>query len=603
MKRLIIIGAGNSIRPELQNGLWDKLRNEYTFALNDVIYFFNPTVPIFVDWYWYRDRVDVIDKFPLSIGRYDKKLFATHPEIKVTKVSDNTIFLNPSNNEYHGKDSLKKGVYSGVLCGCFALTIGIALGFKEIYLCFDDKTEVFTKNGWKFFKDLKKEDLILTRKPNGKTEWSTIQNYYEYNYDGYMHKIKSKGIDLLVTPEHKFGINSVDNNEYLWQTVNDFKTTPGRFIPKIFNWKGKSKKYFTLPGLKGKWIKGYDYHKPKKILMSDWLAFLGFFLSEGCTFQNNSYGIELYQTRNKQVDEKVETLLNKLPFHYNANKRSWRIYNKQLHNYLKQFGKSYEKYIPNEIKQLTSNKLKILLDWLVWGDGCINKTSISYFTVSKQLADDVQEIAYKIGYNAEIYQRKGRVCNLSRTGNIGLPQYQINFNKNNKQGNINHISVGNLVFHNNISLEHYTGKVYDITVKNHVIWVRRNKKAVWSGNCGFDFSETNGKTHFYEKDKLEDQTIGVIKEKDGSIRCGIGKDARGFYRTGIYNNIPEKFFNVYKSEKKIKIFNVSTESKIETFPKISYKEFYQRLASGNININQDDGRLQIRQILTNNMEK
>lgn len=255
MKRLIIIGAGNSIRPELQNGLWDKLRNEYTFALNDVIYFFEPTVPVFVDWYWYRSRFEAFKNYPLVVGKYDAKIFATHPEIKVTNVSDNTIFLQPSENVYHGKNSLKNGIYSGVLCGCFGLSFGIALGFKEIYL------------------------------------------------------------------------------------------------------------------------------------------------------------------------------------------------------------------------------------------------------------------------------------------------------------------------------------------------------------LGFDFCEIDGKTHFYEKDKLKEQIIGLIKEKDGSIRCGIGKDSRGYYRTGVYNNDSKVYFKVYEQEKEVKIFNVSPESKIKVFKKISYQEFYKRLDKDPIKINKDLARVDIQRIVKNKLEE
>ncbi|MGH9184901.1 MAG: GDP-mannose 4,6-dehydratase, partial [Acidimicrobiales bacterium] len=34
------------------------------------------------------------------------------------------------------------------------------------------------------------------------------------------------------------------------------------------------------------------------------------------------------------------------------------------------------------------------------------------------------------------------------------------------------------------SVEPYQGRVYDVTVPNHILLVRRNGKAMWSGNCG-----------------------------------------------------------------------------------------------------------------------
>ena len=208
----------------------------------------------------------------------------------------------------------------------FTTTLAVTLGFKEIYLCFDDKTEVFTNSGWKLFKKLKENDLILTRKPDGKTEWSDIKNYYEYNYEGYMNHLKSKGIDLLVTPDHKFGINSSDNKEYLWQKVDEFKTTQGRYIPKTFKWKGKSKKYFILPKVTGKRFSKYNYHIPKKIIMEDWLQFLGLYLSEGSLGSEKDKGVIIYQNRNEKTEKEIGNILKKLPFNFNVYKRSWWIY-------------------------------------------------------------------------------------------------------------------------------------------------------------------------------------------------------------------------------------------------------------------------------------
>jgi len=34
-----------------------------------------------------------------------------------------------------------------------------------------------------------------------------------------------------------------------------------------------------------------------------------------------------------------------------------------------------------------------------------------------------------------------------------------------------------------IKKENYNGRIYDLTVPNHIIFVRRNGKPVWSGNC------------------------------------------------------------------------------------------------------------------------
>lgn len=82
---------------------------------------------------------------------------------------------------------------------------------------------------------------------------------------------------------------------------------------------------------------------------------------------------------------------------------------------------------------------------------------------------------------------------------------------------------------------------------------------------GYDYSDNGMKdnkkrliTHFYQ---------GDIQHR------GIGKV--NYYKT---KGRAEKDFGVYKNEKKCKIYNVSMNSKINTFPKISYDQFFKMLS-------------------------
>jgi len=80
---------------------------------------------------------------------------------------------------------------------------------------------------------------------------------------------------------------------------------------------------------------------------------------------------------------------------------------------------------------------------------------------------------------------------------------------------------------------------------------------------GFDYSaigkdeKNRNKTHFYQ---------GQVEHR------GIGKS--NWYDL---EGRADKEFGVYKEESKIKIWNVSLESRINTFPKISYNEFFEKL--------------------------
>jgi len=110
---------------------------------------------------------------------------------------------------------------------------------------------------------------------------------------------------------------------------------------------------------------------------------------------------------------------------------------------------------------------------------------------------------------------------------------------------------------------------------------------------GFDATDINGHTHFYDDTEIGKYTWETNKYN------GVGKDERGNYRTGNYNKIEELnnlWFEPFKKELKngIKIYNVSIFSKINVFPKINYQQFYDKLNKNIENINHNKIRNYIR---------
>ena len=83
--------------------------------------------------------------------------------------------------------------------------------------CLDYETEILTKNGWKFGKDLDEKDEVATL-VNDKLSYEIPKKIYKYpEHQGDMYYIKNQSIDLAVTSEHR-----------MWCSVNDsykFETT------------------------------------------------------------------------------------------------------------------------------------------------------------------------------------------------------------------------------------------------------------------------------------------------------------------------------------------------------------------------------------------
>jgi hypothetical protein len=145
--RCIIVGGGASIRNNQWNlsgydiPLWKIIKNECLFTLNWSYLFVKPTISFYSDYQFYYTNKEDLDKILMVISLDDGYY---HRE-QVTKPEKNIFLLKP-NSHYYGNKSWKEGWYSKQLVGIFALNFAIQCGFKEIYLCYDKETEVFT---WK----------------------------------------------------------------------------------------------------------------------------------------------------------------------------------------------------------------------------------------------------------------------------------------------------------------------------------------------------------------------------------------------------------------------------------------------------------------------
>lgn len=122
-------------------------------------------------------------------------------------------------------------------------------------------------------------------------------------------------------------------------------------------------------------------------------------------------------------------------------------------------------------------------------------------------------------------------------------------------------------------------------------------KEIWL--LGYDCKELNGHTHFYD-----DTDVGK-HSMDGQFYYGVGKDKRGYYRTGNYNNLQELndfWFKPFQQElmRDIKIYNVSPDSGLNVFPKLSYNYFLYYLNKVTKPINQDKIRTQIKNLINAN---
>lgn len=336
--------------------------------------------------------------------------------------------------------------------------------WDQLKECFDQETEVLTDTGFQKIGDfiyhssdvensvgvgiLKDNTVNYAKVKEIKIACVNLEtNSIEYHppinatvsqYSGEMLHYSGTKVDVCVTPNHKMLIKRLSRKNAEWEKISaedSCEIKSGYKFKTLANWKGED----LLPNLKSDFgiVNVCGYEIPAEI----YLKLLGHLISEGCVYQNYKNGrydnivsisqstkSPYYQNMRQNfekfaelIDKKCHTIIklagrNDGSFSQDTEMWEGKIINKEITNYFRDEigfdGKSgsHNKKIPRWVLNLDQKYLKILLDAMIEGDAHIalskyNNTSISfqYTTVCKKLADDTEELVYKLGYTPNIY--------------------------------------------------------------------------------------------------------------------------------------------------------------------------------------------------------
>lgn len=383
--------------------------------------------------------------------------------------------------------------------------------------CYDQDTEVLTDKGWKYFKDLDKTELFLSvNLETGEGEWVKAVNWVEQEYKGKMYLREGKSFSLCTTPNHYHVVNAGYKNAIDKLRKEGDIPIEGKFLCHLPSWKGKYFNTFVIEELQ------YDINL--------FCEFLGYYLSEGSVSNyKGTYRICIAQVKNSRykIFECCEKLFGD---RCSLQKEGIEIYiNKErrpLWNYLKQFGHSFEKYVPFEIKNLPREQLKIFLNAYFLGDGTLYKAGYfdgykcnDYRTIassSYRMISDLSEIILKLGKRPSFY-------------NLGKNDFVDKKQSKTYKGNHDVWEVRELkskyTYAKNVKpiLVDYEGFIYDVELeRNHTLFIKRNNKVCVSGNCRCDLrikrSESdvwNEEKGIFEPAKIENKSKGIIKIEVG----------------------------------------------------------------------------------------
>jgi|GEM_PF-3191638 len=413
----------------------------------------------------------------------------------------NTVWIDQDLDGICGPQLVKMAEYlrkDGYIGPCDANCIIGEKDQKPYFLewsCYDDQTEVLTKSGWKLFRDVDLEnDLICTLNPQtDHVEYHKATGYIEKDYSGDMIQIKNEGgkhhnLDVLVTPDHDMYFRQNGKTEFEIIKAQDLPKHGG-VLKRIAKWQGKNEPRFSLPAHIEQHVNNrhsitYPIEHPAiEIDMKAWLRFLGLYLAEGC-LGKGCYRVDIAQADKNR--HRTDAIMNALPFKYYYSGHKYSICSVQLGTYIKNLGLGlcHEKFIPDQFKELAPEYLQALFEGLVAGDGGKHKRTgqVSFRTSSKRLADDVQEIIMKLGMvsNIKTVHQKGTPVQFTdKVYTRNHDMYSLSVRK--QDAGIR--SAGTFL----PQRVPYKGKVYCLDVPNHIIYVRRNGRPLFCGNCRFGY--------------------------------------------------------------------------------------------------------------------
>lgn len=499
---LDVLSKQFQIEKDLRQGILNE-SNKEEFKMSDIVDYIKGK---FEDWSYLKQSIAYVSESALNEGKVEEiksqagKEGESDPIVYKVPIQDEKLcpncrkaYLNSDGNPrlFRLSELVANGTNIGKKPNAWLPTLGMMHPH-----CYDKETEVLTNEGWKFFKDLTGKELCLTFDiETENVKWSPIINCISYLYNGPMSLYEHSEFSLCVTPEH----NQVISRQIIKEgprgengkrtKINlgfkniickdsEIHETKPRFFKSIPNYIGEDKKEIEICGYK------FDTY--------NFCAFLGYYLSEGninYDYNQNTCEIKISQNKDRYFDDILK--YSRLCFGEKVSgtgKQAIYIYiNKELGKWFKNFGYSYEKYIPEEIKNLDKKYLQIFLEKYINGDGNrkkvdkifngyhFNSIQESICTSSYKMASDLSELIMKIGkaVKIDIQDNRGKVI------------YKKDGSKIETKRICYILRIKDSIYSAcKKQIIDYNDYVYCVEVQdNHTLFVKRKGHITISGNC------------------------------------------------------------------------------------------------------------------------
>lgn len=336
-----------------------------------------------------------------------------------------------------------------------------ALEKKFGYDCYVEETEFLTENGWKKFDQISEMDKLATVNTSTfKVEYQNYIDKFDGIFNGNLYNLYGNHLDVLVTPNHRMLVRKIERKS--GKTFN-WTDTQISLLPDTFEI------VRTITPNKKRYSTDLSFNdiglKPKP-----YLRLMGWYLSDGCMEFDHHGNVTNINIDQKKGGKCYWSMTRFYGDHRLTTKASWYEYISQPNEFRNYEIKAVKlsirdkdicnklyrecsiksaKRIPRYVMSLSKDMMEELLDALIDGDGTQSRPDDSkiYYSSSKDLANDVQELAFMCGFETSLYGPYKQKYEYKDHIKI-IDMYQVHINKTRTQfkkcirnSNIKKISV------------------------------------------------------------------------------------------------------------------------------------------------------------------
>jgi DNA polymerase I-like protein with 3'-5' exonuclease and polymerase domains len=354
-----------------------------------------------------------------------------------------------------------------------AYAIRLGLNFP----CLLPSSQALSKTkGWVNYEDLKVGDEILAfNRDIGESEWQKVERVNVFDYDGDMIRLKTKHLDVLSTPDHRWvvtkpnKISKLDNTEVLTSE-------------ELYN----SDKPYAIP------IRAPHNNQVKARYSDAYVAFLGWYLTDGHLKNGNIVRICQSNTANPHKVDIIDSIMEELDVEFSRREKNQVIWEIRDPGFVYKLNRLVPERKLNMklLTRLTNPQLSILLEnmrlgdgWSIWATG--DKTQGELLQALVVLCNNTSSM-YELSHEGDISYFKDKKPSKYGQEFVRATKTSYGVKFSNFRKSVNTKNTYNS--ENNLTKEKYVGKVWCPTVKSGAFFTRvigedKRYRTLITGNC------------------------------------------------------------------------------------------------------------------------